>query len=1208
MSSVGARSVGGTPRSSFDAIFDSNSLQNTRRRTSSTWKRVASLYSSPKQKEVDDGPDEDMWDNNDQDFQHQIMIEAKLQSKARLRPSIDEIWLNGATSMEEVASPNELLSPYSHANSHAASSSTPTLLTSFSDSPSLLGTPSFQQSHSSAASNPRPSSTTNASLMTSKSYSTLSSEASTAPTFPSPASSKAELRARQRYSGGNARLAALCGAESRTSMSEDISPTSATFEQSSPNSKLAKNQISTLSSSLSGHLQFGGWTQEQIDSPGAEADRQFGSLGSFAGAGSISEEISPSKYIASATVDDVMNARTYSQDPILSEELPDISTANRHRGKALSALLGEPEEVILASKKLEDEKMLPPLPPLKTKATDYRNSEQSLISGLKKKLLPTKRTGGSPVKNKSSSSSASVNRSKTTTSIVASNSLPLYTSLSDNADFSEAQAVDQNRRPSLPHISTMPSMPTKRRLSMQHSSPGIHSSFDSKAQNDVQETLVDSHSEESTPEPLSFQRKPSMESIFSRISRPSDGRMARSRSRTETPRSNRNSIVEHVSYDHARKRSSIASLGITPDMVNEIVPTSPSTYYNAAGEDVCEELKGETSSIEEDNNNRRFSISSQSSKAPIRPVRQNDNAPLQRQPSIDSINPHERSSLENSFNAAHSKRWSTVGPAFLTYIDPQKTSAIEANAQNDYRPASPFENIFKGGRRDSEASLSLKKIVSNGSANNTDMFARDSISSTREDSLRTGANSILSPSLAPEAHIDEFGKVKTEIDIQDLPKSKSPVKLTKTWSRRRSFVEPTTNRLSNLIKTGLGRKTSGLLQSTSPNSKLQKSKIKTTDKDGDVLDLSLNGWVEDSLSADRSLDSYGTWVESNSPATASFTGSSANRSSAGASSLNQTESQSMDQQAIDIPTSQRSTDMRPSRSTHELGSERLRTWHNGSSTNLISTLSSSSSNNTKRPTFGLDLQPDAASAFDSIPLPETPERSRSRAGSISSSTYGTLSNEHLVLPPPVIFPSRSDGRTSGEEVTNEPDVYRKASTVSDRTLSLSMPSDLPADVDDVENLLDDEEEEEEEEEEYGDIHDQTLTGDETLTKYESKRSHALPSPSTDEVELLEDDDDFQSNQTIDQVSGDSQSNGQLLLNDSENDSNSQKGNSTSHTYRFPPARSSMEDSRSTTSLLIPNKSDNAFSPVERINQQNSPVFKPILASHLRRPSSSASYV
>lgn len=1198
MSSVDGRSLGGTPRSSFDAIFDSNSLQ---RRTSNTWKRVASLYSSPKQREADDGPDEDMWDNNDQDFQHQIMIEAKLQSKARIRPSIDEIWLNGATSMEEVASPNELLSPYSHANSQVASSSTPTLLTSFSDSPSLLGTPSWQKPLSSI-SNPRPSSTTNASLMTSKSYSTLSSEASTAPTFPSPASSKAELRVRQRYSGGNARLAAVFGtpnggADSRTSMSEDASPISATFEQSSPTSKVARNQPSTLASSLSGHLQFGGWTQEQIDSPGADADRQFSSLGSFAPPGSMTEEISPSSYIASATVNDVLNTRTYSQDHLGSpamlqedDESPDMTIATRHRGKALSALLGEPEEVIFASKKLEDAKLLPPLPTNKSKATDYRKPEQGLISGLKKKLLPIKKAGGSPIKNKSSTIT-STRRSEATHSIVASNSFPLYTSLSDKDALSEAQAVDQSRRPSLPHISTMPVMPAQRRFSMQHS-PGMHSSFDSKAQNDVQETLVDSNSEESTPEPLSHQRNSSMESVISRISRPSDGRMARSRSRTEAPRSNRNSIVEHVSYDHARRRSSVASLGITPDMVSEMVPPSPSLYGKKANEDVCEELKGETASIEEENN-RRLSISSESSfkaPAPRRPSRQGGNGLLHHRPSIDSIHPTQRTSIEHSFNSAHSKRWSTVGPAFLTYIDPQKTNAIEANAQSDFRPASPFENIFKAGRRDSEASLSLKKIVSS----NTDMGGRDSISSARDDSLRAGLNSILSPSMAPQSRPDEFG---SEASVQDSPKVKSPVMTTKAWSRRRSFVEPTANRLSNLLKSGIVKKASGLLQSTSPDAKLEKSRIKQAEKDVDISDLSLNGWVE---------DSSGTWVGSRSPTTASFTGSSANRSSAGASSLNQKESQSLNQNAIDIP-NQGSTEMRTSRSTYELGLERLKTWHNGSSSNLSSTLSSS--NNTKRPTFGLDLQPDAASAFDSIPLPETPERSRSRAGSISSSKYGAMSNEHLVLPPPVLFASRTNSEETA--LANEPEVYRKASFVSDQRPSLSMPSDLPADVDDVEDLLD-------EDENYGDTNDQTLTGDETLTTYKTRRSDVLPSPSMDEVELLEDDDDFESNHSMDQVGKDTTNNGQALLSGNENDS---KGISSLHTYRFPPARSSMQDGKSTTSLLIPNKLDNIYSPGEKINQplypitqpstnsqNDSPVFRPILASHLRRPSSSASYI
>lgn len=1238
MSSITAHSVaGGTPRSSFEAIFDGSSLQTTKRRTSKTLKRVASLYSSPKQRESDDGPDEDMWDNNDQDFRYQIMTEARFNSRSRIRPKIDEVWMNGATSMEEVASPNEILSPYSHANSYGASTSTPALLTPFQDSPF-----SWQQTHSSS-SNPRPSSTTNASLITSKSYSTLSSEASTAPTFSSPASSKIDLKARQRYSGGNGRFASLlhtpnCGEGSRTSISEENSPTTASFEQSILNAQSTKNQPSALASSISGHFHYGGWTQEQIDSPGAEADRRFGSFGPYPERNSIKHDsLSPSKSIASATVGDVLNARSYNQDQLGSpptlqaERLTEISLSNKHRGKALSALLGEPEEVILASRRIEEEKMFSSNPLSKSKATDYRDPEHGIISGLKKRLLSTKMVGNSP--NKHRPLLGSIDRSKGDT-LVASNSFPLHSSLSDKDALAEAKNVDYYRRPSLPHISTMPVMPAKRRLSMQHSS-GLHIPFDLKVQNDVQETLIDSSSEKSTPEPISQQRKSSMESVISRIPRPSENRKTRTESRLELSPSKRESVVEQISFDQARKRSSMTSLGITPDMVSEIIPNSPSSYHNMIAEDTCEELKGETDSFDQEKA-RRFSLSSQvSSQVPLRPAREDETDSVQRRTSIDSIDQSSRSSLEHSFNVAHNKRWSTVGPAFLTYIDPQKTNVIESNAQNDLRPASPFDSIFKGGRRGSEASASsLRNIVSKSKM--IEPKARESISCARDDLHKIGPNANPSSSWTLQSRPDEFGLDNAKTDLLHSPEEIFPLKSGKSWSRRRSFVEPKANRLSNLIKTSIGKKASGFLQSTSPNSKSQKPKSQTSNRDGELPDLSLNGWVEDSMSADpSSVDSTGTWIGGSSPATASFSDSSANRSSAGASSLNKLESEQSKaghQSPIEIPGQPLTgnTDMRSSRSTYELGNERQRTWHNGSSSNLSATLSSS--NILKRPTFGLDLQPDAAPAFDSIPLPETPERSRSRAGSISSSIHGSMSNEHLLLPPPLSLATRSDGDISTEEgKRNDLDTY-KMNTWNDRTFSLSIPSDLPADVEDVENLID----EEDGAEDFEDSQDQTLTGDETFTLNDlgDKRSNVIHSPSADEVELLEDDEDEYCKpfNSTDQIDG-GKAGGQILfsihhLNVNENEVDTRKELPSMHSYRFPPGRPSFQDDRSTTSLLLPNcekanfgQNDIVHSSGERIgqsiyptvqtstdSQHSSPIFTPILASHLRRPSSSASYV
>lgn len=52
------------------------------------------------------------------------------------------------------------------------------------------------------------------------------------------------------------------------------------------------------------------------------------------------------------------------------------------------------------------------------------------------------------------------------------------------------------------------------------------------------------------------------------------------------------------------------------------------------------------------------------------------------------------------------------------------------------------------------------------------------------------------------------------------------------------------------------------------------------------------------------------------------------------------------------------------------------------SNSTVQDQTSGSNSSIKRPTFGLDLQPDAAAAFDSIPLPDTPNRTRSRASSL----------------------------------------------------------------------------------------------------------------------------------------------------------------------------------------------------------------------------------
>lgn len=1074
-------------------------------------------------------------------------------------------------SMEEVCSPTEQRNSFLSHHPHLPSSSSTPTLAGVSTSPYAgLSSPSpawrlTQPTY--ATPDQRPTSAAGGSLFTAHSYSTISSDASSALTYPSPGSSKVELHVRHRLSGQHARLA------NAVNGSTDSSPTGATF-----GSVGRTNGVDASGATALNAMQFGGWTHEQITEPNVQTSRLLEpSTPSSQYVRSAIADHQPAQppLLASAMPDETASSRTHIRSSSLplqdspftasSRKRRDPTAAESVRDQALHALNGQGTEwerntdpMALSRDGGMSNTSTPPLKSVPSLGTlsQSSSSEPGLLAGLKKRLL-LKRNGGAA---KKALRTADQTRSAGMKEIEErTNGLDLNGQEASSEAFDDAHGYDTRRRPSLPHLGTMPTITKTRRLSMQ-STQRLHPHHLSI---EAQETLTEGRASNSNADFPSRHRRPSVDSVVQRLFKQPENK-PHTRSATHSRSSSRTSVIEHTSFEDAKRRSGIFSHGF-PDHIASHSIRGPSNYVM---EDAREELKGDAGSSQFSGSEGGSVVSIRSaSNVPSRPPRQDEGETYVRT-STDSSSINARPSLESMFNAAHNRRWSTVGPAFSTH----GRHGSESNASS----FGPF------ARRGSDVT-------------NPNQFAPGSFSSGTTSPRHSFTSGHGAP-VSGQGGLFSSSSARFEMHAGSLPQSDSyaapvmnaaPVAMSASPSSnktraRRSFVEPAANRLSSFIRAGITRKRSladtsisrpAALVGSSPGVRTDNFLMTTADTHA----------------------AMGT-EDASSPAADSFSrrSSSANRSSEGASSTH------------NEPLG--GVGMRPSRSTNDL-LDRSAKLHGASSTSLVAAHIIPTP---KRPTFGLDLQPDAAAAFDSIPLPATPERSRSRTSSLQTSLFASPSGEQLALPPAVM-------------VSSEVRVPTTADVGGDHHLhghvvdALSVPDDLPADVEDFEDLLDDEA-------------DNTI-GDDTLRA--PLPSGMFGSPSADEVELLEDDDGFsQDDRAADDVLPDA-----ALGKLAPSPSSSIAHTATQHgsqraigvplsAYRFP-ARPDEEQS-------IPLSEKMGTSPIHSISlpvhgedigsetdlplharrrtsaslQSMSPTPPParLVAAHLRRPSSSASYV
>ena len=122
--------------------------------------------------------------------------------------------------------------------------------------------------------------------------------------------------------------------------------------------------------------------------------------------------------------------------------------------------------------------------------------------------------------------------------------------------------------------------------------------------------------------------------------------------------SSRTSIIEHTSFDEVRRQSGVYSGAASlSSQQNLHMPSLARTSVFGGSEEEREELQGDYSPF-----NGSYDLPHQARplRSPIRPERMLDDSSKSLPVGIHA----NRASLESSFNAAHDKRWSTVGPSF----------------------------------------------------------------------------------------------------------------------------------------------------------------------------------------------------------------------------------------------------------------------------------------------------------------------------------------------------------------------------------------------------------------------------------------------------------------------------------------------------------------------------------------------------------------
>lgn len=450
-----------------------------------------------------------------------------------------------------------------------------------------------------------------------------------------------------------------------------------------------------------------------------------------------------------------------------------------------------------------------------------------------------------------------------------------------------------------------------------------------------------------------------------------DDGVVRSRSRTgteplnkltresRTRPSSRASIIEHTSHEDARMRSGVSS---------GAVPIGSSSQSLRNGQSSRDEDREEliathpyatpTQSLHDKSEPIIRGVS------PMRPRRTMEDAG-------NDLNPA-RSSINDAFNAAHDRRWSsTISSPFEKHITPRRGSDA------------PLPHFFSMGRRGSDTSIRNLPIAKPVApiANVSSMSSSRSPSSATSPSPRNSA--LATASTSPPTYSDPWSAIDTRIH--------SPLTTTKSASsqhgingssrreKRRSFVGAASQRLSDLF--GSSPSAKGVQSSISrPMSISSQQGLASPpiEQKGDSLP-SPTEFVIDKLRRTSQVEkvtpepiALTAWYASNVNSSKSMQRQTSSSRSVGALSPKEPQIRSP------VLHARGTMHQLKGQLSSDQGENRRRSSF-GNSFEAGGALHKQRSSSV-RPTFGLDMQPDAAAAFDCIPSPGL----RSRTFSSSS--------------------------------------------------------------------------------------------------------------------------------------------------------------------------------------------------------------------------------
>lgn len=913
-------------------------------------------------------------------------------------------------------SPHISLSGVSHPPSLAPSTSSNRNTTSSAYPPSASSRKGRKHRHGS-----RPPSSAAGSVFTLRSQSTYSnSDASTAITYPSPGSSNTELRIRnQRYSGLD-----------RRASSSTASPTKGSFgeQEGFDISKAVEHPVSDLDAAV----QSGGWTQEPVTFE--DDDDSYRSWATQPDLGVHQNDnggvvvLPRTSSLPHNQLDDQTTKAPRPQTDrgngvfsrLRASASSDSLTPRAQRGRGERNYPTTPHMAVIDELGTHEEISARP---------GETSASPGLMAGLRKKLLSRR-------------SSSDIARRDT--DLRRSQDDGRVREASSSAEFS---LDDQVARMYLGETGRRRTRSSPRKSSSSSDVFAVHAR-DNVGDNGVETqgtppmhspplSRPDQLPRKSTSRNNAHTRKGSGEGIVGRLRlRPSSRHSSTEEGGFSGTK--HTGIVEHTSHDAARHRSSTLGTPVTPF---RLTPASRFELPYGSSPDLLSQVKSQ-----EELGDRSASALSMTGRGvshgttmldPQRPPRRDSDVSSSLAHGFYSSASNTRPSIESFFNAEHDRRWSNLGPAYVQQAE--KRMSMGNNSTLPYASgrrtssASARSSLFMppNGRslRGSKASLITNGTKtgsegSSGAIHHTDSLSRSGLAPLERPRFSTnifhpsGAASTLghysahddsdtesySPAVAPRMFRGRPGSTSLSgllgggrrgfkgqtLDGSIISRPRLPVDVNKplppipfhSFAANASYVVPVPD---DVRYSGVNGSDDGLTQAS------------VSQPSADFA----NKWENDNV-AERQQSQLGP--SPNGHKTNNDAPVRLEATLAAMLSRRQTQSFS-DLLAHTKPPDER--ELSPwARPTTFAGQHRPQS---------VSSM--------RRPTFGLDLQPDAAAAFDSIPLPELSSNRRSRTSSLPQTDGIWLSSRPV---------SRVDG--SYEE--------------SGRTADVPIPFDGPGDVSD----------------------------------------------------------------------------------------------------------------------------------------------------------------